>query len=471
MKTGKRILCRALCALLFFAFAAPAEAEGMDYCALTEGCTLPAGHEGDCEAAPKVWAAGDVFSNSESGLAYRITDEDEKTAEVACPGEETARRRYEIPETVVNAESGEEYEVIGIGAGAFRDCAVKAVSAEELQYIGEYAFSGSALVSISIPDGTEEIGEAAFAQCAELEFISIPESVSHIGAYAFAEIAPEAVAVLCGEEPPEADESAFDETTLLLCQEGSRGAYEAGDCGLSAYFNTERQGYALELFNMAASVGSAVAVDRSGIILPEGAELKWASGDESVAKVRDGVVTAKSAGKATIYVSIVRDGYEIAADSLCFTANPASHVHSWSESWAADESGHWHACLGADCGETADFAEHDYGEWKLKSEPTESEKGLMERRCKFCGYRQTKELAEHTHSLTLVSAVPATCTEGGCRAYYSCECGRLFADSAGRTEITDIGELATEPLGHKDADRDGVCDTCFTRIGTSRRKH
>ena len=49
----------------------------------------------------------------------------------------------------------------------------------------------------------------------------------------------------------------------------------------------------------------------------------------------------------------------------------------------------------------------------------------------------------HTHDMTKVQAVAATCTEDGNEAYYKCsECGKYFSDEAGNTEISleDTGQ-------------------------------
>jgi len=48
----------------------------------------------------------------------------------------------------------------------------------------------------------------------------------------------------------------------------------------------------------------------------------------------------------------------------------------------------------------------------------------------------------HTHSLTLHPAQMPTCTELGNDAYYTCECGKTFADSQGNTELAAIPTIA-----------------------------
>lgn len=48
--------------------------------------------------------------------------------------------------------------------------------------------------------------------------------------------------------------------------------------------------------------------------------------------------------------------------------------------------------------------------------------------------------------LTKTEAKAATCTEAGNVEYYTCTCGKIFADSTATTELT---EIATAPLGHR----------------------
>lgn len=62
----------------------------------------------------------------------------------------------------------------------------------------------------------------------------------------------------------------------------------------------------------------------------------------------------------------------------------------------------------------------------------------------------------HTHTLVHRDAVAATCTSPGNEQYWECsECGKLFSDEAGTTEIASA---VTAPLGHDFAD--GVCTRC-----------
>lgn len=77
----------------------------------------------------------------------------------------------------------------------------------------------------------------------------------------------------------------------------------------------------------------------------------------------------------------------------------------------------------------------------------------------------TVTFAAHTHSLTEVPAVPATCTTEGNNKYYTCDCGKVFkADGTTETSV----EAETIPAGHvwsTEKDERGhwnVCSACGT---------
>lgn len=53
----------------------------------------------------------------------------------------------------------------------------------------------------------------------------------------------------------------------------------------------------------------------------------------------------------------------------------------------------------------------------------------------------------HEHELTRVEAVASTCESNGNTEYYSCECGKYFSDSEGKTEIEE-SSWVTAKTGH-----------------------
>ena len=100
---------------------------------------------------------------------------------------------------------------------------------------------------------------------------------------------------------------------------------------------------------------------------------------------------------------------------------------------------------------------------KVEATPaTCTEKGVAEHyQCWMCQRRYSEKTAENMvtledlqtnalgHDLKETGEVPATCTDPGTEAYWTCQrdgCGKMFSDKDGEHEIT--APVAIEPLGH-----------------------
>ncbi len=155
--------------------------------------------------------------------------------------------------------------------------------------------------------------------------------------------------------------------------------------------------------------------------------------------------------------------------------------HRWSPTYLHQEQA-GHAWICADCKATSELEKHNPGPEATETEP---------QTCKDCGYIITPA-KNHTHELTKVEGVPATCIEEGSVEYYACSgCSDLFADAEGKDKIPDKQGLSIAALGHEisetwstdeeyhwrtckicaaimdetkmlheDSDHDGQCDTC-----------
>lgn len=78
-------------------------------------------------------------------------------------------------------------EAVSIPAQAYYDAALESARFPEgTERIGEFAFARSKLGSVTIPDGVTQIGYGAFYHCDKLERVSIPDSVETIESFAFA---------------------------------------------------------------------------------------------------------------------------------------------------------------------------------------------------------------------------------------------------------------------------------------------
>jgi len=80
---------------------------------------------------------------------------------------------------------GTDYTVTGIGNGAFCGCGVTSVSIPQtVKTIGEWAFAGTPIADITLPDGLQEIGDFAFLS-SNIESLVIGPEVRKLGAGVF----------------------------------------------------------------------------------------------------------------------------------------------------------------------------------------------------------------------------------------------------------------------------------------------
>ncbi|MBR1676864.1 MAG: hypothetical protein IJ706_06125, partial [Clostridia bacterium] len=92
---------------------------------------------------------------------------------------------------------------------------------------------------------------------------------------------------------------------------------------------------------------------------------------------------------------------------------------------------------------------HVYGAWETVKPATCTEKGEESRKCLFCDKTETREIALKAHSLTIVEAVNATCTETGTYEYYICsECYRKFVEIDGDYTLVTDEELVMPMTEH-----------------------
>ena len=94
---------------------------------------------------------------------------------------------------------------------------------------------------------------------------------------------------------------------------------------------------------------------------------------------------------------------------------------------------------------------HIWGEWQVTKPATETELGAEIRICE-CDPSHTETrtipMLGHTHTLTIVEAKAATCTEAGNIEYWTCSgCGKLFSDAEGGAEIQE-SDIVLPPKGH-----------------------
>lgn len=91
------------------------------------------------------------------------------------------------------------------------------------------------------------------------------------------------------------------------------------------------------------------------------------------------------------------------------TSTGTLHYHTYSNTWTSNDTKHWHA---ATCGHNVvnSVANHTFGDWYVKKEPTDSATGLKVRTCSVCGYEQSQTIdkLEHTHTYSSAWSSNAT---------------------------------------------------------------
>lgn len=140
---------------------------------------------------------------------------------------------------------------------------------------------------------------------------------------------------------------------------------------------------------------------------------------------KGGVATCSEKGKCTVC------GY-------AYIEENENHEPDTSKWTACGNLYHAHLCK--DCGAHAIIEDHQAGPAATETEP---------QKCTVCGYI-IAPAKNHTHSLKKVARVDATCIKPGNVEHYTCDgCADVFADSEGKTKLT---ETVIAPLGHKASD-------------------
>lgn len=236
--------------------------------------------------------------------------------------------------------------VTEIPYASFQNCtSLTSVSAPKAVSVDQQAFVGcSALTSVYMPS-VEEIGDSAFAGCGLTEVVGLdklktinmlafkdcpltkvvlPETLESVGLGAFAYMNSDgsklSVLVMQGETPPQMADNAFlnaPETLTVIVPEGSETAY-GETTALGSFIGDSEDDPAITFslgitpasLNLIGNGSDTIAVTAT---IPAGYKLVMSNSNGNVAGAKlsdDGgyiTVTAKSAGSATISVSIVSD--------------------------------------------------------------------------------------------------------------------------------------------------------------------
>lgn len=119
---------------------------------------------------------------------------------------------------------------------------------------------------------------------------------------------------------------------------------------------------------------------------------------------------------------------------------------------------------------------HDWGEWTVVKEPTETEPGTEERVCKHDkAHKETRKIPpkDHEHGLEHFDAKEPTCTEDGNIEYWVCTggdhpCGLYYSDSEGKNQIS-ADDTVIPATGHEMGKWKTVTPATETQEGLEKR--
>lgn len=128
-----------------------------------------------------------AYSFESAGIYYNITGNNTVEVTYSDRNNNTYSGSVSIPETVTN--NGTEYSVTKIGEFAFQGSAVTSVSMpKSITSMGKYAFSGCQnLESVVLPESLTTLGSEAFRSCKSLKAVKIPFGVTVIPESCFRE--------------------------------------------------------------------------------------------------------------------------------------------------------------------------------------------------------------------------------------------------------------------------------------------
>lgn len=119
----------------------------------------------------------------------------------------------------------------------------------------------------------------------------------------------------------------------------------------------------------------------------------WYKDGQLLAEQTSDTLKVTESGIYTVKVTATKtDGDVTLTSEAAESAGTACTVepHQYGDQWKNDEEDHWQECQ---CGEKANLAAHEFGQWVVTKEATASEQGSREKACQVCGYTVTEVIS------------------------------------------------------------------------------
>lgn len=100
---------------------------------------------------------------------------------------------------------------------------------------------------------------------------------------------------------------------------------------------------------------------------------------------------------------LIRSMFSVLSFALMSTGlTSCGHEHTFAAEWTFTPTEHYHAATCEHTDMKKDVGAHDFGEWTITKDPTETEKGKKEHSCKVCDYKESEVIPviphEHKYS-------------------------------------------------------------------------
>ena len=119
----------------------------------------------------------------------------------------------------------------------------------------------------------------------------------------------------------------------------------------------------------------------------------WYKDGQLLAEQTSDTLKVTESGIYTVKATAIKtDGDVTLTSEAAESAGAACTVepHQYGDQWKNDEEDHWQECQ---CGEKANLAAHEFGQWVVTKEATASEQGSREKVCQVCGYTVTEVIS------------------------------------------------------------------------------
>ena len=205
-----------------------------------------------------------------------------------------------------------------IGEGAFYFCnGLNAVQASEnsgIKTIGNYAFYGCVLRDVTIPYGTESIGEGAFKNCDTLRYVDIPGTVSSIGDDAFS--------------------GAYSAFGIGGYGDAAAGHADKNDISFTKTVRVKIDEREIAFDTPAVIKDGCTMVPMKKIFEELGAEVEWDDTTKTAKGEKSGTVCTFSIGDKTLYKN--GEAIELTAPAIIENSRTLVHIRAIAEALGAD---------------------------------------------------------------------------------------------------------------------------------------